>query len=100
MKTDMAWTSLLAYEQLVATGKDKTMRARILKYVIDHPGKTRNELALRLSMRLASVCGRANELVAAGLLVEDGTRMDAVTGHQNKILMPFYGPAPDQREMF
>ena len=86
MKTDMAWTSLQAYEKLCAEGKDTILKARVLKYVLDHPGVTRDDIAEATGIRLASVCGSANPLVKEGLLREDGA--DLKSGYPRSLLWP------------
>jgi hypothetical protein len=43
-------------------------------------GRTRAELAARLNIRVASVCGRVNELLEAGLIVELDRRKCIETG--------------------
>lgn len=41
---------------------------------------SRGELAEKLGLRLSSVCGRVNELLARGLIEEAGVRPCRVTG--------------------
>lgn len=86
MKTDMATTSLMAYKKLVDTGRDKILKARVLKYVLDHPGSTRDDIADATGIRLASVCGAAKPLVDEQLLVERG--VDTKTDNPRKLLWP------------
>lgn len=88
MKTDMAWTSLAAYEQLVRANKDKTQEARVLKYLIDNPvGKTQWDMVRDLRMLRSAVCRPCNVLVKKQLIFECGARKEH-TGAMSKVYYP------------
>ncbi len=73
--------SIEAYQKHIDSGKQSTQWMRIYAW-LGHcyvKPRTRSELASDLGMRMSSVCGRVNELIKAGLLVEDGRRKCAIT---------------------
>jgi len=89
----VATTSRRAYEELKASGKDQTQRARILCAVTLFPtGITRRELAGVTNLELGAVCGRVNELVTDCLLVEDGEVVCDITKKHVKVIKPVMGP--------
>jgi DNA-binding IclR family transcriptional regulator len=57
----------------------ETRRQQILDALFLKPPMTRAELARATGMRLSSVCGRVNELIAEGKVRVDGTAYDAET---------------------
>ena len=65
-------TSREAYKEHRDTGKLGMQAQRILTAMIDGQGYSRRELARAMGLELSSVCGRVNELLQAGLLVEGG----------------------------
>jgi len=67
-------TSKQALAVLEQTGKAGIQRAKILKFMQNHPRKigwTRQELSQRLLMPINVICGRVNDLIDAGLEVDD-----------------------------
>lgn len=72
-------TSSDAYKEHRDTGKLGQQAQRILTAMIDGQGYSRRELARAMGLELSSVCGRVNELLQAGLLVEGESRRCSVT---------------------
>lgn len=72
-------TSRDAYKEHRDTGKLGMQAQRILTAMIDGQGYSRRELARAMGLELSSVCGRVNELLQAGLLVEGESRRCSVT---------------------
>jgi len=76
-----AHTSMLAYQQLLATNSLSPARRRVVEILEEH-GKpmTRAEISQYSYMYptpkaypLQSICGRVNELIEMGALLEDGS---------------------------
>lgn len=78
--------NLLGYK---SSGKALTARERVLDLIL-FAGETltRNEISDRLGMRLSSVCGRANELLEAGVIRVAEIRKDRMTGKRCEALAP------------
>lgn len=77
----VADTSLVAYAEHRESGELGAQQKRILYFFYEKGGEyTRSELAETLRMRLSSVCGRVNELLAKGYLEEGPRRPCRVTG--------------------
>ena len=85
MLTNIAHTSLQAYDSF--TRKELQDKEIELLAIFDHTTRLTREAAARvLGWKEASVCGRANSLVAMGVLAEiDGGR--TASGRHAKILM-------------
>ena len=86
MKTEMAWTSLLAYESMKRSGTASEQQLEILKHVINHPGVTRDDISEATGIKLQSVCGAVNPLVKKKLLKIDGA--DISSGHWRTLVWP------------
>lgn len=86
----VARTSKLAYEELVASGKDKTQNCRILQQLLIHhkTGLTRRQLARATGIELGAVCGRVNALVKDGLAAERGEQENPRTKLKAKLVWP------------
>lgn len=91
-------TSLEALRKYRAAGKGQTHRAIILDFLINNPGKTRGEISALTGVSLQSVCGRVNELLGYGVVVEVGRRKCTVTGSSAMMVGPIYGD--DQGRLF
>lgn len=93
----VASTSIAAYRDLQARDQLNPQQSRIVAHFALHPAPlTRAELAALISMKLQSVCGRVNELIEAGVLVEDPARkcgMGGRSAHPVRL-------AAKQRELF
>ena len=59
----------------------KSQRDRILAFIKYHPGYTAKEISVRTGIGIEAVCGRRNELVKAGKVMESGRRKCGITGH-------------------
>jgi predicted transcriptional regulator len=93
----VANTSKRAYEELVASGKDRTQRALILRQLLIYhrDGLTRRQIATRTGLELGAVAGRVNALVKDGL----ATEADSVLDHGTKQTVKQVKPVV-QAEMF
>ena len=107
MKTEVALTSIESYYELVRTGKQHTLRCKVLKCILDHhknpyhDGITRRSIGAKIDMELGTVAGRVKELVDAGAVVEEGTVVDPRTNKSVKLIkLVGARPKPEQREMF
>lgn len=89
-----AQTSLLAYQQMIASNQLSPARSAIVS-ALEEMGipLTRWEISKYLEMsnskyhRINSVCGRVNELVKLGVILEDGdTKKCSVTFNTAKTL--------------
>lgn len=62
-------------------------KQRLVYEAIDrHRGASRSELATLTGLRLSSVCGRVNELVASGMVRPCGVKWDADTARNVETL--------------
>ena len=79
----VADTSLIAYDKIISTQKMSRQQIAIIDWVErignKFSGITRSELSEASGIRLSSVCGRVNELVAIGKLEELPRRPCRVT---------------------
>ena len=78
-----ATTSAINYREHLTSGRLGTQASQVLDFVKQlAPGQdvSRLELADAMGMRLSSVCGRVNELIAAGLLEPAPNRACRVSG--------------------
>lgn len=77
----VADTSLDAYRDHRNSGELGAQQKKVMLFFHMKGGEyTRSELAEKIPMRLSSVCGRVNELVKLGYLVEASRRPCNVTG--------------------
>ncbi len=77
----VAETSLDNYREHRDSGKLGEQQRRVMLFFHMRGGEhTRSELAEKIPMRLSSVCGRVNELIALGYLDEAARRQCRVTG--------------------
>lgn len=77
----VADTSLDAYREHRAAGRLSAQQKKVMLFFHSKGGEhTRSELSERIPMRLSSVCGRVNELIDLGYLVEGERRPCKVTG--------------------
>lgn len=78
----VAITSAMAYQEHAAAGRVGRQAEDILRFISKHKraaGWSRNELAEKTGIRLSSVCGRVNELLACGALVTGPMRQCLIT---------------------
>jgi predicted transcriptional regulator len=77
----VADTSLDAYREHRDSGELGAQQKKVMMFFHLKGGEyTRSELAQSIPMRLSSVCGRVNELIKLGYLVECQRRPCKVTG--------------------
>lgn len=78
----VADTSLDAYREHRDSGELGAQQRKVMLFFHTKGGEhTRSELAEKIPMRLSSVCGRVNELVEMGYLVDGPRRACEVTGN-------------------
>jgi hypothetical protein len=75
----VAQTSISAYKEHIATGRVGTQAQAILDFMNPGESYSRRELHVLTGLELSSICGRVNELLAIGLLVEGSKRKCRVT---------------------
>lgn len=73
-------TSIEAYIDHERSGELSRQQQELLKAFVRGRDYSRAELAMASGIRLSAVCGRVNELVKIGQLVEAPTRACKVTG--------------------
>lgn len=73
-------TSVDAYNEHKESGKLGKQAMSIMAGLEPNKDYSRREISKLLKMELSSVCGRVNELLAAGLMLELETRKCLVTG--------------------
>jgi hypothetical protein len=75
-------TSVDNYHEHKRSGKLGTQAQAVLDFLAQHPNQnySRSELARALSISLASICGRVNELAEAGQATARPERKCAITG--------------------
>ena len=79
-------TSREAYWSLVAERKLQPMEEKILVLLSDNIARTRKEIRDKTGLELASVCGRVNSLLAAGLVKIVGEKRDSKTGKWQEMI--------------
>jgi len=84
-------TSLEAYTSINNDGTAKNQREKILSILKRFSdGLTREEIRDYSSIMYSSVCGRCRELIKAGLIYENGEKINR-SGKRAKILKIFRG---------
>lgn len=75
-------TSLMAYNDLVASGKGNTQRTLILQKIMNaRRPVTRTEIAFHCNIPINAVCGRVKELLDAQCIKEFDRHTCTVTGN-------------------
>lgn len=88
MKTNVADTSIEAYHGLTVAQLSASQK-RVIEAIEEGRNYSRAEIAAKTGMRLSSVCGRVNELIAARLLEPAERRSCAETGKSiNPVRLP------------
>jgi hypothetical protein len=83
----IAETSRQAYKKIKPFLNGK--RKQIYELFKAHPnGATRQEIARWYMLKECGVCGRVNELVERGYLIEIGSKKDVISGCSTSILKP------------
>ncbi len=79
-------TSIKAYAEIVTSGKAKTQADKIYALLQKSGSMTRDEIASVTGFRLASVCGRINELIKADKVEETIEVISEYSGHKVKLV--------------
>ena len=83
----IANNSLEAYNKIKPELSGK--RRAVYEMFCQHKeGATRQEIARWYNVAINSVCGRVNELIARGFLIEVGSKKDVISGCSTSILKP------------
>lgn len=96
MNTNVRDTSRETYDELKRHNKLTPMQYVIFNAVYRHGDLTRSELSDITGLPINTVCGRANELLKKGVLVDEITRKCRSTGrnvhtltlNQNQVIIP------------
>jgi hypothetical protein len=72
-------TSKKAYAEITADGSKMTQEQIVFNAIMRLLRTTRAELSVKTGLRLASVCGRVNTLIAKGKIRENGVITDPTT---------------------
>lgn len=70
-------TSIAAYDSLKGS---KSLRKQIYLCIYANPGCTRNDISRHTRLPINSVTGRVRELMIDGVIYEEGTTKDVMTG--------------------
>lgn len=74
-------TSKAAYLANQESGFNSTKRAKIFNYIFENPGCSRADIERGLlGIKINCVCGRVNELLTSGAVIELGCKHDVETG--------------------
>ena len=73
-------TSKAAFIELNESGKAATKRIQVMWCVAANPGCSRLDVSRLTGIPINCVCGRVNELLAAGTLRENGCKHDPDSG--------------------
>jgi hypothetical protein len=93
----VADTSADAFHEHRDSGRLGEQQRRLMLWFHQHGGAhTRAELSQATGLRLSSVCGRVNELVALGYLEEGARRPCRVTGRSAHVLAICWPKLPQQ----
>jgi len=72
-------TKQKSLREITDDGTRSKRRRQVYVLISEYPKRSRADIAKLGHLRLASVCGRVNELIAAGKVVEVGTKVDEET---------------------
>lgn len=84
MKTNMSDTSLLAYFRDVIPRLPDCQK-KVLEVIIKYDGITNREISVVLGVVPSDICGRTNELVKRGLVIDGGKRPCKITSKEAHI---------------
>lgn len=79
MRTNMAQTSLESYIRLHEEGNMGKRQQQVYTQISGTPGISDREISETLGLPINSVCGRRNELVDKGFVVQKGLKYDETT---------------------
>lgn len=89
------------YRQLVTSGDAVTKRDELYVFMLRHPNHTRSELAQAIGWPIQSICGRVNEMLNDGAVIESGKRRPCtVTGKNVHTLQALRADEMHQVDMF
>lgn len=80
-----AQTSLLAYNELKATGKLGNLQSIIYSLIKENSTLSNRDIARILGLEICTVTGRVNELAKAGMVRAWGRKTDPRTNKKVKI---------------
>ena len=80
-----AQTSLLAYNELKATGKLGNLQSKIYALIQERSDLSNRDIARILGLEICTVTGRVNELTKEGLIKAWGRKTDPRTGKTVKV---------------
>ena len=86
MFSGVSYTSKKAYAEITADGTKETQAQKVYNVIKRLPRITRANIADFSGIRLASVCGRVNELLVAGKIKENGLITDMATNKTVSLL--------------
>lgn len=73
-------TSAKAYREIIEEGLLGEQQAKLFQAIHDYPGLNDREYSQLTGLERGSVCGRRNELMALGIVLEAGIKEDLITG--------------------
>lgn len=75
----MSFTKQKSFREITDDGTRSKRRRQVYTLIAEHPHCSRADIAKLGNIRLSCVCGRVNELIEAGRVVEVGTKVDSET---------------------
>jgi predicted transcriptional regulator len=81
----VAPTSLIAFKELVESGKEKTQLAKVFKAILGNPGCSRRDLATITGFEMSSITGRVNKLLQLKFVEEKSIKTSS-TGKKVKCI--------------
>ncbi len=73
-------TSIIAYQDITDSGAALTQKQRVYQAIKASGPLTRQELAKLTGLAINAICGRVNELLKEGVVLEHDSRRCRVTG--------------------
>jgi len=82
-------TSIDAYQEQALSGRSRTQRERILKFLEDHQlPRNRREISIMTGISINAVCGRVNDMLYEGQLHVAYIDQDPVTRKKVEYVEP------------
>jgi len=82
LRTSVRISSLQAYDSVKASGVAVSQRNRVVAWIRAHPRCSRSDISEGTGVRLASVCGRVNELLKVGAIFERELDKEDAVSHK------------------
>ncbi len=79
-------TSILAYAENIASGRNSSQRLQILEFIKANQPCSRGDIMRGLGLPINSVSGRVNELLKMGFIEIAFKALDKVTGRKVEFL--------------